>query len=72
MGINVPAGFQKGTREDIEKTLDNLGEKKLWRCNVCNDLRISAEPLEDCPTCYTKNAYIEIELNEFKKLLELL
>lgn len=71
-GVNAPKGFQEGTREDADKVLENLGEKKLWRCNVCNDLQISVEPLRDCPSCSAKNAYIEIELDEFKKLLEIL
>ena len=44
----------------LPKVLDNLGDKKLWRCNVCNDLQISLNPLQECPTCFTKNAYVEI------------
>jgi rubrerythrin len=71
-GFNAPKGFQEGTREDAYKVLGNLGEKKLWRCNVCNDLQISIEPLRECPTCFVENAYVEIELDEFKKLLEIL
>jgi rubrerythrin len=71
-GVNAPGEFQKGEREDVDRVVENLGEKKLWRCNVCNDLHISKEPLRECPTCYAKNAYIEIELDEFKKILEIL
>jgi len=71
-GINFSDGFQPGTREDVEAVLNNLSGKKLWRCNVCNDLHISFEPLLECPTCHAKNAYVEIELDEFKKILELL
>ncbi len=71
-GVNAPLGFKEGKKEDMANALENLGEKKLWRCNVCNDLQISAEPLKECPTCYAKNAYIEIEPDEFKKLTEIL
>jgi len=71
-GVNAPEGFQEGTKEDAYKVLDNLVSKKLWRCNVCNDLQISIEPPKECSTCFVKNAYIEIESSEFKKLLEIL
>ena len=71
-GISAPAGFQAGTPEDVAGILNNLGGRKFWRCSVCNDLSINIEPPLDCPTCHAKNAYIEIELSEFKKLLELL
>jgi rubrerythrin len=71
-GINAPAGYLEANREEIRMALDNLGERKLWRCNVCNDLRISAEPLLECPTCFALNAYIQIELKEFNQLIEIL
>lgn len=71
-GINAPEGFQAGTREDVDEALKNLNEKKLWRCHVCNDLSINIEPPKECPTCKVDNAYAEIDLNEFKNLLELL
>jgi rubrerythrin len=57
---------------DVEEVLNNLGAKKFWRCNVCNDLSINVVPPQECPTCQAKNAYIEIKLSEFKKILELL
>lgn len=71
-GNNAPVGFKEGTKTDLQNALKNLGGKKLWRCNVCNDLRIGLEPLEVCPTCYTQNAYVEIDVNELKKLVKIL
>lgn len=71
-GINAPLGFQEGKKEDIVEALEKIGDKKMWRCNVCNDLQISTEPLVECPTCFAKNAYVEINLSEFKKLIEIL
>ena len=71
-GANAPTGFFAASRDDVSKVLESLGGKKLWRCSVCNDLRICVEALEVCPTCNAKNAYVEIGLDEFKKLLEIL
>lgn len=71
-GIMAPEGFEAGHMEDIAAALKNLGEKKLWRCNVCNDLSIGSEPPKECPTCHMDNAYTEIDLSEFNKLLEIL
>lgn len=71
-GISAPEGFLVGTKEDVELVLSNLGERKFWRCNVCNDLSICLEPIKECPTCHAKNAYVEIEPGEFKKILEIL
>lgn len=68
----APAGFQEGTPEDVAELFNNLGNRKFWRCNVCNDLSINLEPPQECPTCQAKNAYVEIEPGEFKKLLALL
>jgi rubrerythrin len=71
-GISAPNGYSQGIKQDIKDALTDLGERKLWRCNVCNDLRISKDPLRECPTCFAKDAYVEIDLNEFNKLLEIL
>ena len=71
-GNAAPETFQEGEREDVAKALENLGPRKLWRCNVCNDLRIAEEPLETCPTCLTQNAYVQIDLKEFNQLIEIL
>jgi rubrerythrin len=72
-GLNVPStDFKKAEKKDVEKILLNLDNKKPWRCNVCRDLHIGIEPPEECPTCFVKDAYVEIEINEFRKLLEIL
>jgi len=71
-GINAPEGFAAGDRADLEKALSNLEGRKLWRCTVCNDLSVSIIPPSECPTCHIKDAYIEIEIDEFKKLIEIL
>jgi len=72
IGINAAPEFQSGNRKDVGKVLESLGEKKIWRCSVCNDLHIGLKPPVECPTCHVRNAYVEIELGEFKKLLEIL
>ena len=71
-GVNAPDGFFAALKDDVNKVLENLGNKKLWRCNVCNDLQVSIAPLEECPTCDAKNAYVEIESDEFLKLMAIL
>ncbi len=71
-GIEAPVGFQEIKKDEMTEVLEGLGERKLWRCNVCNDLHISIEPLEECPTCHVFNAYVEIELSEFKQLMAIL
>ena len=38
--------------------------KKFWRCNVCNDIHYGVNPPETCPTCFQKDAYVEIEKTE--------
>ena len=45
--------------------------KKFWRCNVCNDIHFGASGPEMCPTCQTKNAYVEIDKEEAKNIMEL-
>jgi rubrerythrin len=71
-GANAPDGYTESSLEELNKYLENLGDKKLWRCNVCNDLQLSLLPLDLCPTCFVKDAYIEIDLTEFNKLIKLL
>ncbi len=46
-------------------------DKKFWRCNVCNDLHYGVAGPEICPTCQTKNAYVEIDKEEAKNILGL-
>ena len=71
-GIIAPEGFAIGARADIEEVFDNLEDRKLWRCTACNDLSINIHPPKECPTCHVKDAYVEIDLNEFRKLIEIL
>lgn len=71
-GLIAPAGFSIGINADVTKAIDNLADRKFWRCTVCNDLSINVTPPKECPTCHIVDAYIEIELNEFKNLMEIL
>jgi len=48
-----------------------MAGKKFWRCNVCNDIHYGMAGPETCPTCQTKNAYVEIEADEAKAVMEL-
>ncbi len=70
-GINAPDGFAPCGKADVEKALAKMGERKLWRCNVCNDLHLNSEPPETCPTCMTPDSYVEISLQEFKTVIGL-
>ncbi|MFA6382282.1 MAG: hypothetical protein WCX08_03405 [Candidatus Buchananbacteria bacterium] len=45
--------------------------KKFFRCNVCNDIHHGAAGPEICPTCQTKNAYVEIEAEAAKTIMTL-
>jgi rubrerythrin len=71
VGINAPKDFEIANIEDVKSALKNRGGKKIFRCNVCNDLIIAFVPLEICPTCLQKDAYVEINENEIKNLLEI-
>jgi queuine/archaeosine tRNA-ribosyltransferase len=68
-GINAPDGFVPCEKADVEKALSKIGKRKLWRCNVCNDLHLNSEPPKVCPTCTTSDAYVEISLQEFKTVI---
>ena len=68
-GINSQEGFISGNAKDAENALKKLGKKKLWRCNVCNDLHLGTEPPKECPTCHTINAYVKISEKEFRNLI---
>lgn len=48
-----------------------MSNKKFFRCNVCNDIHYGALGPEICPTCGAKNAYVEITLEEAKKVMAL-
>lgn len=68
-GVESLKGFEAGTNEDIESVLKNLGDMKLWRCTVCNDLHIGADFPKECPTCHSMDAYVEIDEKEFRAVL---
>jgi len=70
IGNNATEGFVEIGMEEVEKVLNNLGKRKLWRCHVCNDLHIGISFPNQCPTCFVLDAYVEIEINEIKNLLE--
>ncbi len=45
--------------------------KKFFRCCVCNDIHFGIDMPETCPTCRQKNAYIECDIEEATKMMEL-
>ena len=47
----------------------NVQSKKLWRCNVCNDLHYGDRPPVYCPTCGAKVSFIVIDRNEALKII---
>ena len=69
-GMNGGEGFDPASKEDAEKVLKNLGNKKLWRCTVCNDLRIGETPPKQCPTCFAIDAFVEINEKEFLEMIK--
>jgi hypothetical protein len=69
-GMNPPdRGWSAATKADVEKALKKLGNKKLWRCTVCNDMHLNEAPPEVCPTCSSIDAYVEIGEKEFRTVL---
>ena len=69
-GDMVMKGFSPCEISDVEEILKNLKSKKFWRCNVCNDLHISEIPPKQCPTCFTMDAYVEINEKEFREMIK--
>jgi len=45
--------------------------KKLWRCNVCNDIHYGLRGPVVCPTCAVENAYVEVDRKEAANLMDL-
>ena len=45
--------------------------KKFFRCNVCNDVHYGNAGPEICPTCSTKDAFVEVTKEEAKKVMDL-
>jgi len=61
-GINAPEGYVPCEKLDVKLA---LGKKKLWRCNVCNDLHLGNVFPNPCPNCMAPNSYVEISKQEF-------
>lgn len=38
--------------------------KKFWICTVCKDVHYGAAGPAVCPTCHSKNAYVETTAEE--------
>jgi len=70
-GISAPDGFKPCENADAKKSLAKLGKRKLWRCNVCNDMHLGTDFPEPCPTCLTPHSYVEISLKEFTGVIGL-
>ncbi len=70
-GINAPEGYAPCAIGDVRKSLAKLGKRKLWRCNVCNDMQLALAPPDPCPTCMTPHSYVEISEQEFRGVLGL-
>jgi rubrerythrin len=45
-----------------------LKNKKFYRCTVCNDIHFGKKAPEVCPTCGFKNAFVEIDSSEAKRV----
>jgi rubrerythrin len=44
-------------------------EKKFWKCKVCKDIHYGMAGPEICPTCKSKNAYIEVKKEEARAIM---
>lgn len=45
-----------------------MSVRTYWRCFVCNDLHLGAQPPEICPTCGVQQAYVEITSEEARHI----
>lgn len=63
-------GFSRAEKQEAEKLLENTGNRRLWRCTVCNDLYIGEIPPKQCPTCFVIEAYVEINEKEFREIIK--
>ena len=46
-----------------------MANKRLWRCNVCNDIHYGVSAPDICPTCGFKKAYVLIDYPEMLKVI---
>ncbi|HLC99217.1 MAG TPA: hypothetical protein VJC00_04385 [Candidatus Nanoarchaeia archaeon] len=44
----------------------STANKRFFRCSVCNDIHYGVKGPEICPTCMSKNSYVEIDKSEAK------
>ena len=44
--------------------------KTFFRCTVCGDVHFGRDAPEICPTCGAKNAYVGIDAEEAKELMD--
>jgi len=70
-GGEAPDEFKNATKEDVKKIISDLGDRKLWRCTICNDLHIGPTPPKICPTCKSIEAYVEIDEKEFMNIVNI-
>jgi hypothetical protein len=71
IGNIAPKDFSIAGIEDVKNALKNLQNKKIFRCHVCNDIHIGLTAPEVCPTCFQKEAYVQINEKEIKTLLDI-
>ena len=69
-GVSIE-NFNTCSVEEMKSSLSKKGDKKFWRCTVCNDLYFGKIPPKECPTCLEIDAYIEINEKEFNNLVGL-
>ena len=50
-------------------TKEAMARKKLWRCNVCNDIHYGIKGPDVCPTCGARNAFALIDYPEAMKVI---
>lgn len=48
-----------------------MADKKFWRCTVCGDIHYGIAGPEICPTCHSKNAYVEADKKAAAKTMGL-
>ncbi|MFH0860258.1 MAG: hypothetical protein V1921_03570 [Candidatus Altiarchaeota archaeon] len=48
-----------------------MASKRFFRCNVCNDVHFGLAGPAVCPTCQAKNAYVEIDAQEARNVMNL-
>jgi len=70
-GTNAPEEYTECSAGEVKAQLSNLKKRKLWRCNVCDDLHLGNNFPNPCPTCMTPDSYVEIIMKEFVAVADL-